>query len=403
MTKQAEPPINVLFAHYGEEWIRGSETLLIDLLRGLDPTKVRPVVWCNGTELAARCEREGWQTFRSDFELYLDYESPSFDPKKHLGLIAEAKRIIEQTRPEVIHINSAGPGQWVIPAAMVAKVPTVVHLHIDYLTRSRIAFMTHAATRVVGVSKQVLEGPLADGLPPERAEVIYNGIDFERIPKSLHDLRASLGIDDAAFVVTTAGSLIRRKGHDVLIRAFGQIRLDQPPHLLIPSGGPEREALESLAKEIGIADRVHFLGYIDDISSVYQAADVFALASRADAFGLVIAEAGYFGLPACGTRVGGIPEVIEDGTTGILVPPEDQNALANAVARFAEDAALRQRMGKAGQERVTSLFSSRSMASKFETLYQELRSESGSRAGYRNAKRLASPIIALARRKLTSG
>lgn len=400
MTKQAEPPIKVLFAHYGEEWIRGSETLLIDLLRGLDPSKVRPVIWCNGAKLEEACRREGWQTFRSDFELYLDYDSPRVDVRKYLGLVREAKKLIGEIKPAVIHVNSAGPAQWMLPAAMACKVPSVVHLHIDYLPRSRIVFLTHAATRVVGVSKQVLEGPLADGLPPERSEVIYNGIDFARIPASSTDLRKTLGIDAGAFVVTTAGSLIRRKGHDVLIRAFADMRIDRPSHLLIPSGGPERASLEALVAELGLSDRVHFLGYIDDIPSVYQAADVFGLASRADAFGLVLAEAGHFGLPACATTVGGIPEVVANGETGLLVPPDDRAAFASALSRLAGDADLRQKMGDAARVRVGSMFSSQEMARRFENLYDVVRQEPAGKTGFANATRLASPMIAWARRKL---
>src|SRR5262249_12874847 len=139
-------------------------------------------------------------------------------------------------------------------------------------------------TLVVGVSWQVIDDFVADSMPPSRIRVIYNGVDESRLLRSPINLRTVLNIPATAFVVATTGSLIERKGHDVLIRAFHALPSEPvPQHLLIAGDGPERKALEDLTASLGVADRVHFLGYMDDMPQVYQAADLFALATRGDA------------------------------------------------------------------------------------------------------------------------
>jgi glycosyltransferase involved in cell wall biosynthesis len=115
---------------------------------------------------------------------------------------------------------------------------------------------------------------------------------------------------------------------------------------------------------------------------LYQATDIMALASRADAFGLVLAESGYFGLPTVATRVGGIPEVIEDGVTGLLVPPDDPDALAAALVRLIDDPALRLRFGQAAKARVQALFGVEQMVAAFHATYDTLAGVPRSRLGW---------------------
>ena len=173
-------------------------------------------------------------------------------------------------------------------------------------------------------------------------------------------------------LIGAVGSLIRRKGHDVLVRAVGQLGGAQPPHLLIASDGPEREPLEHLAAELGLQHRIHFLGYHEPITDLYASCDLMALASRADAFGLVLAEAGYSNRPVVATRVGGIPEVVVDSETGLLVPPDDVPALANALRHLANDEGLRLRLGAAARVRAETRFSVQRMATEFTETYGHL-------------------------------
>ena len=390
-------PIPVLFTHFGDEWIRGSEILLLDLLKALNPDKIRPIVWCNGADMAQACRDAGYPTRRDEFRHMFDYGSPKPSARHFLGLISKCRALCRENDIRVLHANSLAPAQWLGPAGMAEQIPVLAHLHIDYLRRSRYALLLHAATLIVGVSRQVIDGPLEDGVPPERTRVIYNGIDFARLSASEKDLRGALGISAQAPVIATTGSLIQRKGHDILIRAFQALPPTSVlPHLLIPSGGPELNSLRELTATLGVADRVHFLGYVDDVVPVYKAADIFALASRGDAFGLALAEAGHFGLPAVSTRVGGIPEVVLHDQTGLLTPVDDAAAFAGALAQLITDPALRARMGAAAAKRVDENFTADRMARKFEETYAELAALPKEQLGWlQSARRLVGPYARL--------
>jgi hypothetical protein len=391
-------PINVLFTHFGEEWIRGSEMLLLDLLRGLDPAHVCPVLWCNGAEMAQACRDAGYTTYHQEFRHFLDYSSPRLSLSFYRGLVAECRRLCRAHAVRVLHANGGAPVQWLVPAGFGERLPVLAHLHIDYLRRSRYALLLHAATLAVGVSAQVVAGLIEDGMPAAQTEVIYNGIDFSRLRTSDADLKGELGIPAEAPVIATVGSLIPRKGHDVLIRALGALGPRSPaPHLLIASDGPERERLGVLAASLGLSERVHILGHVADLPAVYCAADLFALASRRDAFGLVLAEAGHYGLPVVSTRVGGIPEVIVNEETGLLTPPDDPPAFTAAIARLLDDANLRARMGAAAMARADSMFSSAVMARRFEETYRRLAALPRERLGWTAATRMAGPAARLIR------
>ena len=394
-------PMPILFTHFGDQWVRGSETLLLDLLRHLDPARFRPIVWCNGVEMAAACAAAGFTTQRTDFAFYFDAGSPRFSPRAYAGLVREGVALARRHEVQVLHANSAAPTQWLLPVARTVRVPLLSHLHIDYLRRSRYALLLHQADLVVGVSRQVLDEPIRDGVPESRTQVIYNGIDFARLDaKPGADLRARLGIAPGVVVIGAAGSLIARKGHDVLLRAVAA--LPDAPHVLLAGDGPEREALTRLADELGLAGRVHVLGHLEHVADLYATCDIIALASRADSFGLVLVEAGYCGRPVVATRVGGIPEVVADEETGLLVPPNDVPGLAAALGRLAADAALRQRMGAAGRVRAELRFAAPRMAAEFADTYERLAALPRTGLGWTTLPSRARPYTRMFKRARTA-
>ncbi len=392
------PPIPVLFTHFGDQWIRGSEVLLLDLLKQLDPARIRAIVWCNGTAFAEACRAAGYATHRTDFAFYFDAGSPRFSLRAYAALVRQGIVLARQTGARVLHANSAAPTQWLLPVARTLRLPLLTHLHIAYLRRSRYALLLHQADSLVGVSQQVMHDLLRDGVPAGRTRVIYNGIDFARLTAApATDLRARLGVPADALAIGAAGSLIHRKGFDVLIRAMATLDAQPAPHLLIAGDGPERARLHQLAQELGLAARVHWLGHQDPIADLYRAADIVALASRADAFGLVLAEAGFYARPVVATGIGGIPEVVLHGETGLLVPPDDVPALAQALARLAGDAALRAALGDAARRRVQTVFSAQRMAEEFQTEYERLASLPPGGLGWGRAVKTVKPYTGLVR------
>ena len=360
----------MLFVHYGDEWFRGSEQVLFDLVTHLDRERIEPIVWCNGKDLADATTGAGLRTYRTAFAYYLDYDSPRFSLSRYRALVREGVALIRRHDVQVIHANSAAPNQWMIPAGRIARRPVLAHLHIDYRRRGRYVCLLHQASMIVGVSRHVTQDFLRDGTPPGRIHTIYNGIDFARLGNApRHDLRAHLGIAPNSVLLATAGSLVRRKGHDLLLRALAALMPGREIKLVIAGDGPERAALAALTDELGLRDRVSFLGHQGNVANIYRAADIMVMPSRADAFGLVLAEAGYFSLPAVGTSVGGIPEVIADGETGVIVPPDDVPALTEAIRRLSDDPDYRRRLGQAAHERVRRLFTVEQMVAAFHAAY----------------------------------
>lgn len=386
--------LSILFTHYGDPWIRGSEQILMDLVLGLDRTRFTPVVWCNGGPVADRLREASVTVRQTDFTGFFGFRDPRFSLPRYLSFVAEGISLVKEHKIALLHANGATPHQWLFPVSWCSRVPVVAHLHAIYLRRERFACLLHQATRIVGVSRSVVQPFLDDGVPAERCATIHNGIAFDRLnDRPDRGLRRRLGIGDEAVIIAAVGSLIERKGMDLLIKALAILN-DRNVHLVIAGDGPERDALVVLASSLGLTSQVHILGYCADIAPLYAAADIATLGSRSEAFGLALAEAGYFSLPVVSHRVTGIGEVVIDGTTGILVPVGNTQALAQAFRRLIANADERRRMSKAAREHVLAHFSVGRMVADFERLYLELaapKARGVPRAGLRPYFRLLVP------------
>ncbi len=189
-------------------------------------------------------------------------------------------------------------------------------------------------------------------LPEDRIMTIYNGVDTNRFrPNGRPDLPRN------TFAITCVANLIPAKGIDHLLAAFAAID-DRSAVLTIVGDGPDRESLERLAVELGIERRARFLGLRDDVDELLRDSDLFVHpAVWGEAFGLTITEAMASGCPVVASNVGGIPELIEDGVTGLLVPPADQDALREAIERLIGDQDLRRRLSANARDLVMSRFS----------------------------------------------
>lgn len=190
--------------------------------------------------------------------------------------------------------------------------------------------------------------------------------------------RATLGLDPDVIYVAAVGRLVRRKNIGNLLAALA--RLDRGDvHLLLIGDGPERDRLAAQAEAAGLAGRVQFRGFVGEEIKfrLLAAADLFALPSLHEAFGLVYLEAMHCGLPVIATRPGGQEDYLDDGRTGFLVPPEDVDALAEALRRLADDPALRATMS-AHNRRVARRFSVRTTAARYESLFARVACAQGS-------------------------
>ncbi len=199
--------------------------------------------------------------------------------------------------------------------------------------------------------------------------VIPPGVRVPESSPSRATAREALGLPPSAFVITTHARLVPEKGVAEVIEAAARLA-DPNLHLVIAGTGPECKALEQQAKERLAPGQALFLGQVADTGPLYASADVFALATKMESFGIVFAEAALYGVPSIGTTAGAVPETVLDGETGIIVPPSDVAAMAAAIGRLRDDPVLRNRLGEYARARVLSEFTESVMADKFEALFR---------------------------------
>jgi glycosyltransferase involved in cell wall biosynthesis len=230
-----------------------------------------------------------------------------------------------------------------------------------WLKRLAVRSFVH---RTVAVSAAVKRSLVAAGANPDRVVIIPGGID----------LGAYAGACEVTSAPTdTIGAMARlshEKGFDVLLSAVAD--LPASTQVLIGGDGPQSGLLAAQIATLGLANRVRLAGFVSDVPKFMTQLTLFVLPSRSEGLGLVLIEAMAAGLPVVATDVGGIPEVVVHGETGLLVPPEDAGALATAIRQVLADPALAARMGEAGRIRAATYFSAERMAEQTVALYREL-------------------------------
>ena len=236
-------------------------------------------------------------------------------------------------------------------------------------------FVVRHADRVIAVSKEIGRKARSAGIVQEKILLIDNGVNLERFTTSTSPeaIKESLGIKKEALVVGTIGALTREKGHQYLLRAaLKVIRIYPKAIFLLVGDGTERTSLEKTVSNLGIKDSVIFAGMRKDVPEILSILNVFVLPSLNEGLPMALLEAQGAQIPVVATSVGAIPDVLENGVTGILIPPKDPQAIAEAIIMILSDKQLASGIAKKGFERVRDNFSSEKMASKYLLIYKEL-------------------------------
>lgn len=285
-------------------------------------------------------------------------------------------RTIASGRWDVVHTHLFRTAVVVTPLARLAGARVFGTSHRIYYPRiqprlERVLSLLQEAIVVDSAAvREILRAHTR--IPLHKYAVIHNGIDvaeFDGAPDRAV-ARAALGLQDDELVVGEIAHLRPHKGQRHLVGAVARLSAHHPSlRLVLVGGGPDQEALEDLARTLGVADRVEFVGPRPDLPVVLAALDVLALPSTFEGFGIVQAEAMYLRLPVIATSHGGSTEVVEEGVTGFLVPFGDEDALADRIDRLAADSELRARMGEAGRRRVLERFTADAMARGYAELY----------------------------------
>jgi glycosyltransferase involved in cell wall biosynthesis len=340
--------------------VGGQEKLLVEFARYADPGRfdLRFISLGSRGVLADDIEALGWPVTALGVPNGL-----------RLSLIVRLGLAFRRWRPDVLHTHDDRALFYAGPAARATRVPRVVntrHGRNCHFTSRQVAVgrqLARLVDRYVCVSDDAKAQCIAEGIASSRLRTIKNGIDVDRFPFS--------GPDPSGPIVAVA-RLSPEKDLANLVRAVALAAWDEPGlRLEIAGDGPCLPELEELVAELGVDERITFLGEIRDVPALLARASLFVLPSRSEGIPLTLLEAMARGLPAVATRVGGIPEVVVDGETGLLVPSGDPVALAQAIRRIRHDPGRGLRMGQAGRQHVEQHFDIRRMVGDYEALYRE--------------------------------
>jgi glycosyltransferase involved in cell wall biosynthesis len=321
--------------------------------------------------------------------VFLSALQREISPVRDAESVRQLVRLIRELRPHILHTHTAKAGALGRTAALLAgsaRPPVVVHTFHGHVLRGyfgpartraflelerRLARTTDA---LVAVSPEVRDDLVALGVAPaERFTVIRLGIDLGARLAGDGATRSELGLADDAFVVGWFGRMTEIKRVDDLLRALARLLAREPRALLLLVGdGPLRAGLERLARELGVANAVRFLGYRNDVGALYGICDAIALTSANEGTPVVAIEALAARVPVVSTDVGGVSDVVRDGTSGFLTPPGDLDAFAARLATLASDEDLRRRFGEQGRRDVVPRYSVDRLVADVDTLYRAL-------------------------------
>ncbi len=326
--------------------VGGAEDTVLNLVRHL-PTRFESMVCCihDAGPIGEEIRRTG--TAVAVLGLTPGLRRP--------GDVNGIRRYLRETHPDIVHTFLLTASLYGRLAAILARVPVVVGSEMNVYEHKRPVhvlaerLLMAGTDRVIAAAGSVREFYLRQiHADPAKVDVVYNAVDFAqgRPTISRREIRASLGLPADAKVAGVVGRLTRQKGHRHLFEALASSPALADVQLLVIGGGEDRDALERDAIAKGLSARVHFLGVRRDVGNLLAAMDVFVLPSLWEGLPLALVHAMGAGVPVVASRVAGVPEVVDDGRTGLLVPPSDAPALGAALTRMFEDPALRERLGR---------------------------------------------------------
>lgn len=308
-------------------------------------------------------------------------------PAEDALTLARLVRRFRRDRPQIVHTHTSKAGMLGRAAARIAAVPIIVHtphgnIFDGYFSFWKSRLFVHAerraarwTDRIIELTPGGVEEHLAQGIGRrEQFTHIFSGIDlapYDEARRRRSETRAQLGAAADDFIVGAVGRLEPIKGFTYFMTAAQRVS-EVAPRTRFVHVGDGSQAAEIRAQRGGLNGRMTFLGLRDDVPELMAAFDVLVVPSLNEGMGRVILEAGAAGIPVVATRVGGIPDIVREGETGLLVPPRDAAAIADAVLALERDATRARSMGESGQAHVAPAFGLERMVMRIEGLYEEL-------------------------------
>jgi glycosyltransferase involved in cell wall biosynthesis len=287
------------------------------------------------------------------------------------------RNVIQSVRPELIHVNDI----WWVPQTVEAvkglAIPVIGHVRQEIETQKAGRYWLERVDRVLAVSRQVHRSLELGGVAPSKIRTLYSGLDDSlcRAEQRSDLVRRWLGIPQGVPVIGTVANLFPRKGYEVMLRALPEILAADPAaHYVIVGGGNSEyeQVLKRLVHSLKLVDRVHFVGAQQSVYPYVALLDLYVHPALMEGFGIAVLEAMAMGKAVVATKTGGVPEIVVEQETGLLVEPNDRRALAQAVVQLLNDPAQRSLFGRAGQARVQSMFTVEAMMKRLVDVYQGL-------------------------------
>jgi len=364
----------VLFVH-GITEIGGAERELLVMLERLPRRGYRPIVVCpDGGPLAQELVRLGVETRLAPMPPWRKL----FVYLKRPAAVRALRDVIAAVRPTLIHVNDI----WWVPQTFRAiaglpAVPIVAHVRQEIEPSKATRYELDKAALVLPVSRQIQRSLEAGGVRSERLQTLYSGLDMTRVmdQESGLDVRRRFGIPAEALVLGTVANLFARKGYEVVIEALPMIVKTSPVvhYLIVGSGDADYEMrLRAMVRDLELESLVHFPGFQESVYPCLAAMDLYVHPALMEGFGIAVLEAMAMRKPVVATTTGGLPEIVQDGETGMLVPPGDADALAKAVSSLLQDPARCRRLGEAGRARVAAHFTVEAMMNQLVSGYESL-------------------------------
>jgi len=371
--EQARQPIRVLHITFNMG-IGGTEQVIRQLVSQMPETEAVSSILCIDGMIGPL----GQSLQNAGVEVVALKRSPGFDRQ----LIRQIRERIRDGRFDLVHCHQYTPFIYGRLAAIATGARVVFTEHGRfYPDRYRykaapvnwlLAIITPAIVAISSATRDALSR--YEFIPAWKIRVIYNGIkELTRNAELEAAVRCRLGIPESAFVVGTVSRLDSVKNQKMMIGAFKRFLEASPDsYLLMVGDGPERDALEKQTEKAGLAGRILFTGYIEHPASYLAAMDAFLLSSYTEGTSMTLLEAMSLGIPTVATRVGGNPEIVSHGETGLLAQSDDEAGFAGAMVRIFKDPGLREKLSRNSQARFKERFTVSHMAEQYLNLYTHI-------------------------------
>ncbi|PCM46394.1 glycosyltransferase [Marinobacter sp. ANT_B65] len=353
--------------------IGGTEQVIRQLVQGMASEGVESEILCIDGQIGPI----GEALEKSGIPVHKLARKQGFDR----SLITAIRKRVKEGQFDVVHCHQYTPWIYGWLAAFGTQAEVVFTEHGRFypdryrykamLVNPLMALLTPAVVAISNATKDALV--TYEFIPRKKIQVVYNGISpLKRDDVEVQKVREGLGIPQDAFVVGTVSRLDPVKNQSMMLRAFKEFYEKCPDsYLLMVGDGPDKDKLIALANELGIQERAVFTGFINNPVHYLSAMDVFLLSSHTEGTSMTLLEAMSLGMPSVATRVGGNPEIVDHGVTGILTEPDQSSAFSTAMNELYQDPVLRECQGKAALKRFSEKFSAEAMVCLYRKIYGE--------------------------------